>query len=159
MKSVSTNYENEERMAEMSTPENEKLVSETYAKALEARLADQPLGDAEQIVYEVEMLSQEVNSGASFEQYFRWATREEIAKIESRLRALELAGAADITKRALAVAMPDGLPDSDEAMEALTQWTAGQEEQLQALADAFAEFNGTITNALAEFYRRSRGAR
>ena len=142
-------------MAEMSTPENEKLISDVYTKVLEDRAADRRLSDAEQVVYEVEMLSQEVNSGASFEQYFRWASRDELAKIQSRLRALGLAEAADITQRAFAVALPDGIPDSDDAMDALTQWSPAQEEQLQALADEFSEYNGTITNALAGFYRRS----
>jgi uncharacterized protein DUF4375 len=143
-------------MTEMSKPDNEKLVSDVYTKALETRAANGPLGEAEQVVYEIEMLSQEVNSGASFEQYFRWASRDELARIEARLHDLGLRPVADLVKRAFAVAMPDGIPHSDEAKEALTEWTPEQEAQLQALAEEFTEFNGTITNALADSYRRGR---
>ncbi len=48
---------------EMSTPENEELVSRVYTQALEARADGQKLSAADTVVYEVEMLSQEVNSG------------------------------------------------------------------------------------------------
>jgi hypothetical protein len=55
-------------MAEMSTPENEELVARVYTQALEARAAGRELDASDMVVYEIEMLSQEVNSGASFEQ-------------------------------------------------------------------------------------------
>jgi len=42
-------------------------------------------------------------------------------------------------------------------MDELTEWSPEQLEQLAALADEFVEFNGTITNALAAFYRSRRG--
>jgi hypothetical protein len=144
-------------MSELSTPENDKLIADVYSRAIEARAANKALSPAEQIVYEVEMLTQEVNSGASFEQYFRWASLEELAKVVERLQALGLSGVADIARRAFAVALPDGLPASPEAMDELTQWNPEQLEQLAALADEFVEFNGTITNALAAFYRSRRG--
>ena len=71
-------------MAEMSTPENEELVAHVYTQALEARANGVPLGNADTAIYEIEMLSQEVNSGASFEQYFRWASLEEISRAVER---------------------------------------------------------------------------
>src|SRR5512145_1593560 len=70
---------------EMSTPENEELVARVYTEALEARADGRKLSAADTVIYEIEMLSQEVNSGASFEQYFRWASTEEIGRVVDRL--------------------------------------------------------------------------
>ena len=140
-------------MAEMSTAENEQLVAHVYTKTLEARTAETELSGSDQMVYEIETLSQEVNSGASFEQYFRWASLDALPTVVTRLQSLGLVALADITRRAFDVAFPNGLPKSDEEKDALTRWTAEQERQLHALAEEFTEFNGSITNALASFYR------
>jgi hypothetical protein len=102
------------------------------------------------------MLSQEVNSGASFEQYFRWASVEEVSRVVDRLESLGLPEVAQLTRTAIDVAFPDGLPDSEEKNDP-TDWTEDQEERLSALADQFAEFNGRIINVLAAFYRKSAG--
>jgi hypothetical protein len=141
----------------MSTPENDELVSRVYTQALEARADGRPLDAADTVIYEVEMLSQEVNSGASFEQYFRWASIEEVGRVVDRLESLGLPEVAQLTRTAIDVAFPDGLPGSDEEKDALTAWTEDQEERLSALADAFEEFNGRIINVLADFYRKSAG--
>lgn len=145
-------------MAEMSTPENEELVARAYTQALEARADDRELGASDRVVYEIEMLSQEVNSGASFEQYFRWASIAEIGQVVDRLESLGLSEVAQLTRSAIDVAFPSGLPTSDEEKGDLTDWTEDQEERLSALADEFAEFNGRIINVLAAFYRKSQGA-
>jgi hypothetical protein len=144
-------------MAEMSTPENEALVSRVYTQALQDRAEGRRLGGPEQLLYEVEMLSQELNSGASLEQYFRWASPEEIGCAAARLEQLGQHEAARLTRDAVATAFPGGLPASEADMDWLTDWLPEQEARLQALADAFTEFNGAITNALAGFYRRSVG--
>ena len=73
---------------EMATPESEDLVSRVYTQALQDRHDGRALDDADLMVYHIEMLSQEVNSGASFEQYFRWASVEEIAQAVGRLSRL-----------------------------------------------------------------------
>jgi hypothetical protein len=142
---------------EMSTPENEELVARVYTEALEARADGRKLSAADTVIYEIEMLSQEVNSGASFEQYFRWASTEEIGRVVDRLESLGLPEVAQLTRTAIAVAFPDGLPGSDEEKDELTAWTEDQEERLSTLADAFAEFNGRMINVLAAFYRKNRG--
>jgi hypothetical protein len=103
------------------------------------------------------MLSQEVNSGASFEQYFRWASVEEICRAVGRLEALGLAEVAQLTRTAIDVAFPDGVPASDEEKDDLTAWTEDQQERLSTLANAFEEFNGRIINVLAAFYRKNTG--
>lgn len=142
---------------ETSTPENQALVSETYTRLLQDRSEGRDLPPPEQLVYEVEMLTQEVNSGASFEQYFRWASVGEIRRAAGHLEALGLAEPARLVRAAVAVAFPAGLPASDADMDALTAWDEAQEKRLALLAEAYAEHNGALTNALARWYRRTRG--
>lgn len=142
-------------MSEMSTTENEALVSRVYTQALEARQEGRELAPADLMVYNIEMLSQEVNSGASFEQYFRWASVEEISQAVDRLASLGLSEVAKIVRRAIDIAFPQGLPATDDDKTALTEWTDSQLELLSAAATAFAAFNGRIINVLAAFYRKS----
>jgi Domain of unknown function (DUF4375) len=143
-------------MPEMSTSENEELVSRVYTQALQDRQDGRKLAAADLMVYHIEMLSQEVNSGASFEQYFRWASVEEISEAAGRLESLALPEVAQIVRRAIEVPFPDGLPANDEEKSELTDWAEKQEELLNAAASEFEEFNGRIINVLAEFYRSSR---
>jgi len=140
-------------MSEMATSENEELISRVYTQALEARELGRNLAEAELMVYQVEMLSQEVNSGASFEQYFRWATIGEIGEAVPRLQSLGLPEVADIVRRAIDIAFPDGVPADDEQKDELTEWSDDQEQRLAALFEEFEEFNGRIMNVLAAFYR------
>ena len=140
-------------MAETSTPDSEERIGRVYARALEARAAGRELAPADLVVYEVEMLSQEVNSGASYEQYFRWASVDEISRIAARLDALALPEVAELTLAAIAVAFPGGIPGSDAEKDGLTDWSPEQADRLVALAGRFEEWNGRIINALAEFHR------
>ena len=143
-------------MPEMSTPENEELVSRVYTQALRDRDEGRQLAEADLTVYHIEMLTQEVNSGASFEQYFRWASVEEISEVVGRLESLALSDVAQIVRRAIGVAFPDGVPATDEEKNDLTEWTEEQAELLAAAAQEFEEFNGRIINVLAAFYRRAK---
>jgi hypothetical protein len=143
-------------MPEISTTENEELVSRVYTQALQDREDGRKLAPADLMVYHIEMLSQEVNSGASFEQYFRWACVEEIAEAVNRLESLGLPDVAQIVGRAIKVAFPKGLPATDEEKKELTEWSEKQEELLGAAASEFEEFNGRITNVLATFYRKNK---
>jgi hypothetical protein len=145
-------------MAEMSTPENDELVGRVYTQALEARAEGRQLDPADMVVYEIEMLSQEVNSGASFEQYFRWASVEEVRRVVDRLESLALPEVAQLARTAIDVAFPHGVPSTDDEKDELTAWSEDQEERLAELAAAFEEFNGRIINVLGEFYRKRRGA-
>ena len=143
-------------MAEMSTPENEELVSRVYTKALQDREEDRKLAAADLMVYHVAMLAQEVNSGASFEQYFRWASVEEIGEAAGRLESIGLAEVAQIVRRAIEVAFPKGVPATAEEKDGLTDWSEKQLELLSAAASEFEEFNGRIINVLAAFYRKNK---
>ena len=145
-------------MPEISTTENEELVSRVYTQALQDRQDGRKLAPADLMVYHIEMLSQEVNSGASFEQYFRWASVEEIAEAVNRLESLGLPDVAQIVGRAIKVAFPKGVPATDEEKNKLTEWSAKQEELLGAAASEFEEFNGRIINVLATFYRKNKPA-
>ena len=143
-------------MPEMSTTENEELVSRVYTQALQDRQDGRKLAPADLMVYLIEMLSQEVNSGASFEQYFRWASVEEIAEAVSRLESLGMSDVAQIVHRAIEVAFPKGVPATDEEKNELTEWSEKQEELLGTAANEFEEFNGRIINVLAMFYRKNK---
>jgi Domain of unknown function (DUF4375) len=147
-------------MTEMSTSESEELVSRVYTQALQDLRDGRKLDTADLLVYRIEMLSQEVNSGASFEQYFRWASVEDISEVVSRLESLGLPEVAGIARRAISAAFPGGLPATGEEKDKLAEWTEKQEQALSALAEEFQEYNGRITNVLAGFYRKSKpGAR
>jgi hypothetical protein len=145
-------------MTEMATEENEELISRVYTQALQDRSDGRELAPSDLVVYEIEMLSQEVNSGASFEQYFRWASVAEIAGVVARLEALGLPEVARLAGRAIAIAFPGGIPDSDEAKDELTDWTDDQEASLGELASEFEQWNGRIINVLASFHRENGGA-
>jgi hypothetical protein len=143
-------------MPEMSSTENEELVSRVYTQALQDREDGRNLAPADLMVYHIEMLAQEANSGASFEQYFRWASVEEIAEAVNRLESLGLPDVAQIVGRAIKVAFPKGVPATDEEKSELTEWTEKQQELLGTAASEFEEFNGRIINVLANFYRKNK---
>jgi len=143
-------------MPDMSTAENEELVSRVYAQALQDRQDGRTLSPADLMVYHIEMLSQEVNSGASFEQYFRWAAVEEIAEAVSRLESLGLSEVARVVRHAIQVAFPKGVPATEEEKNELAEWSEEQEELLGTAANEFEEFNGRIINVLATFYRKNK---
>lgn len=142
-------------MVEMSKAENEALVSRVYNQALQDRAEGRDLARPEQLLYEIEMLVQEVGSGDSFAQYFQWASLAEISRAAERLELLGLAEPARITRRALSTAFPGGLPSCEAEMDECTHWTTEQEARLQELGREFITYSGALTNALAAFYRRS----
>ena len=115
---------------ELSTPENEAIVR-SICEAVSA------------------------NSGASFEQYFRWASVEEIGRVVPALRTVGLLDVAELTEKAIQVAFPKGIPSTDEEKADLTDWSEAQDERLRELFPAFEEQNGRITNVLAAFARKT----
>lgn len=144
-------------MTIISDPANDALVAAAYARALQDRAEGLELSPADQLLYEVEMLCQEVNSGASFEQYFRWASLDEIRRAPARLEELGLPALARVVRAATALAFPAGMPASEAEMDELLDWTSEQEAELALLADEFTESNGLLANTLASWYRRASG--
>jgi exopolysaccharide biosynthesis predicted pyruvyltransferase EpsI len=136
---------------EISTEENEKLVSEVYERSMQLLHGGRTLSDVENLVFQVELLSQEVNSGASFEQYFRWVGKTEVDQILELLNQLELSEVSGIVEKAIKIAFPDGVPDTEDEYDNCTEWSESQEEKLESLFEEFEQYNGVITNRLGAY--------
>ena len=140
-------------LMEISTEENENLVSEVYERAMQLLHGGRMLSEEQNLVFQVELLSQEVNSGASFEQYFRWVDKPEVDQIPELLNRLELPEVSGIVERAIQIAFPDGVPDDVDEYDNCTEWTPAQEEQLGHLFEEFEQYNGVITNRLGTYIK------
>ena len=138
---------------EISTEENEKLVSEVYERSMESVHANSAISYDENLVFQVELLSQEVNSGASFEQYFRWVGKREIDQIIELIKKLELSEVSGIVEKAIKIAFPDGVPGNEEEYENCTEWNESQEQKLESLFVEFEQYNGVITNRLGSYIK------
>ena len=141
-------------MREMSTEENEKLVARIYEKAMTSLHNNEPITAAQRIVHDIEHMMQEVNSGASYEQYFRWASIDEMKSISKHLHMLGLDAVARLTDQAIKVAFPRGIPSSEEEKSDSTEWSPEQEEILSDLFTQLEEHNGHVTNVLGAYARR-----
>jgi len=138
---------------EISTEENEKLVSEVYERSMESVHAGSAISYDENLVFQVELLSQEVNSGASFEQYFRWVGKGEVDQIVELLNKLELSDVSGIVEKAINMAFPGGVPNNEDEYENCTEWSESQEEKLESLFEEFEQYNGVITNKLGAYIK------
>jgi hypothetical protein len=140
---------------EISTDENEKLVRSICDSVREAHQKKEAVHDGHRLIYEIDCLLTEVNSGASFGQYFRWSSLAEIARIVSQLETVGLTEVAQITGEAVSTAYPDGLPPNPDNEESLSNWDGSeeQEDRLSELAELFTDYNGMIINKLADYIR------
>jgi hypothetical protein len=136
-------------MARTATRANENAVSRAYDEALAILHAGGELGAELRILYGIEHLFQEANSGGSFDQFFRWADVDEIAAVVGQLEALGLVEVAAIAREAIVVAFPDGIPANDDAQsEATDAWSPAQEDALTSLFERLEEHNAHVTNTL-----------
>jgi hypothetical protein len=140
---------------ELSTQENEAVVRSICEAVTAAREAAKPIKPDHQLIYDIDYLLTEANSGASFEQYFRWASVEEIRRVVPALRSVGLLDVADLTEKAIQVAFPKGIPSTDEEKSGLTDWSEAQDEKLRELFPTLEDQNGRITNALAAFAKKT----
>ena len=138
---------------ELATEENVDLVSKAYTRIMEDVHAKKRITDNENFVFQIELLSQEVNSGASFEQYFRWVGKPELDQILGHVTNLDLPPVYEIVSEALKIAFPNGVPENDDEYEECTEWSEVQEERLSELFERFEAYNGVITNKLGEFIK------
>jgi hypothetical protein len=136
---------------EMSTEENEAIVRGICEAVTAARESGKPITPEQQLIYDVDYLLMEANSGASFEQYFRWASVDEIKRVVPALRKVGLVDVAELTETAIRVAFPNGVPPTDEEKSGLTEWSEAQDERLRELFPALEDQNGRVTNVLARF--------
>src|SRR5919112_3723232 len=97
-------------MPEISTSENEELVARVYGEAMQALGEGKQVSAPALVVHDVEHLMQEVNSGVSFEGYFRWSSLDEIGRIREQLRAVGLSRILELTEQAIQIAFPAGIP-------------------------------------------------
>lgn len=138
---------------EIGTEENQNLVSQVYEKAMDAVHANQAISDETNFVYQIEQLSQEVNSGASFEQYFRWA-HDDVRNILRHVGNLEIPEIYSIVQEAISIAFPNGIPNDPDEYEECTEWSEEQEEKLAKLFEKFENYNGIITNTLGAYIKK-----
>jgi hypothetical protein len=136
---------------EISTEENEAIVRGICEAVTAARESGKPISPEQQLVYDIDYLLMEANSGASFEQYFRWASVDEIKRVVPALRRVGLVDVAELTETAIRVAFPQGVPSTDEEKSAQTEWSETQDEQLRELFPALEDQNGRVINTLAMF--------
>jgi len=138
---------------EIATDEHEQAVARAYEEAMSAVNAEpeEPISEELRLIYNIEHMMQEANSGASFEQYFRWASLEEIREVSSQLRSVGLSDVSAIVERAIGVAFPNGLPTSPEAKDEATEWSPQQESELSELFTSLEELNGRVMNVLGAY--------
>ena len=96
-----------------------------------------------------------MNSGASFEQYFRWVGKPELDQILGHVRSLDLQPVYEIVEEALMIAFPKGVPEDDDEYEECTDWNEDQEERLSELFEKLEPYNGLITNKLGKFIQEN----
>ncbi|MGH9961725.1 MAG: DMP19 family protein [Pyrinomonadaceae bacterium] len=142
-------------MSEVSTEENGRIVSRVSEAAMNELHAGRPISAAQRLIHDIEHMMQEVNSGASFEQYFRWASLNEVSKICDHLRTAGLQDVSNLVSQAIEIAFPNGLPSTDEEKSEATDWTPAQEEALAELFPRLEEENGRVTNTLGAYAKRS----
>lgn len=104
--------------------------------------------------YRVYTLDTEIGSGASFDQYFNWASSADVDKIVEDLEALGLNRHAVATRMAIRVAFPDGqIPEFDSASLDM-EWSEPQLLELGKLYDEVSDLHGLVIERLAEYATR-----
>ncbi|MDX2457701.1 MAG: DUF4375 domain-containing protein [Gammaproteobacteria bacterium] len=136
---------------EISTEENEAIVRRIGNAAAAAAEAKVMITPEQQNSYDIDYLVMEANSGASFEQYFRWTSVDEISRIVLALRVVGMEDIAELAERAIDIAFPGGVPVDDEIKSDLTAWSEEQERSLESLFPSLENQNGRITNTLAAY--------
>lgn len=140
---------------ELATEENDDLVYKVYTRIMEEVHAEKRITDHENFIFQIELLSQEVNSGASFEQYFRWVGKPELDQILGHVKYLNLPPVYEIVNEAIRIAFPNGVPEDGDDYEECTDWSENQEERLRKLFEKFEAYNGVIINKLGRFIKKN----
>jgi len=107
------------------------------------------------IFYDVYCLDMEIGSGASFEQYFRWSSKEQVDRILNQLKAVGLNDLTDSMSAAIDVAFPKGVPSDPDSYEECTDWTEEQEARLEELYEKEEAVHTIIEEKIAEFAREN----
>ena len=138
---------------EKSTEKNEAIVRSICEIVEKAKKRGKQVQAYQQTIYDIDYLFSEVNSGASFEQYFRWASVEEIRRVQKALTTVKLKEISELTQQAIKIAFPNGIPNNEDEKNDLTYWTEEQEEGLDNLFEPFFDANKKIIDTLACYAR------
>ncbi len=138
---------------EISTEENEEIVRKIAGDIIgESNKPGNPPDTEElRLFFDVYILDMEIGSGASFEQYFRWAEKDQIKNIVGYLEILGLDRLAEVTSAAINIAFPNGVPEDEDELDELTVWTEEQEEALNDHYEQVGDLHGVVANRLGEY--------
>lgn len=104
--------------------------------------------------FRVYTLDTEIGSGASFDQYFNWASSGDVEKIVEDLEAIGLNRHAVATRKAIRIAFPDGrIPEFDAASLDM-DWSEPQLLELGKLYDEVSNLHGLVIEKLAKYATR-----
>lgn len=106
-----------------------------------------------QLFADVYLLDLEIGSGASFEQYFRWSGKDEVNRILQQLEEIGLNDVASVTKKAIEIAFPNGVPENDLDYGECTYWTDEQDIALEELYHSAENIHCDIETGLANYAR------
>lgn len=106
-----------------------------------------------QLFFDIFCFDMEIGSGASYEQYFRWSSKEQIDRLLVQLNQLGLGEIVDSTREAIEVAFPHGVPANEDDFEDCLDWTEDQEEALEALYEQEVNIHPLVEEKLAVYAR------
>ena len=128
---------------EIGSEKNSARVNAVYVALISAANSGHWVSPQADLVCQVELLSQEVNSGASFEQYFRWVRVTDDSRVLQYLDELGLPEVRSIAERESTRAFPEGMPQDGNFR---TDWSESQPRQLAELLGEFERYNDILAN-------------
>jgi len=106
-----------------------------------------------ELFFDIYCFDMEVGSGGSFEQYFRWSSKEQVDRIVTQLEEAGLDAIIESTKMAIEIAFPNGVPEDQDIYEECTDWSDEQERKLDELYEREECLHSLIEEKLALYAR------
>lgn len=141
-------------MTEMSDSELVRRIGVSLVGEMDSP-GKEPTTDAMRLFFDVYCFDMEIGSGGSFDQYFQWATKEQIDRILYQLKEIGLESIADSTKSAIEVAFPHGVPDNEDEFDECLEWTEEQEDIFVELYEENENIHSLIEEKLAKYAREN----
>ena len=138
----------------MSDSELVSRIADSLIGSIDAPGAE-PSSDEMRLFFDVYCFDMEIGSGASFDQYFHWASKEQIDRIVSQLNELGLDSIIEPTKKAIDVAFPAGVPENEDEFDECLEWTEDQELELEELYEQEVEIHALLEEKLAKYARKN----
>jgi hypothetical protein len=111
--------------------------------------------DEMRLFFDVYCFDMELGSGASYDQYFHWASKLNVESILKQLEAIGLEALVESTSKAIKVAFPNGIPTSEDEFEDCLDWSEKQEDVLVELYEKEENLHALVEEKLAEFARKN----